>query len=94
MIKNTKYETRDKDNGFQNDTTQEKDVREPLLININSHMHTTNMESLQFTTSVAENNKSELVHERITSPVNKTGAPLEFTFSTSQELGGTGCCKK
>ena len=68
----------------------DKEVREPLLIN----MHSNNEESLQFTKSVIENNKTVVEPERITSPVNKTGAPLEFTFSTSQELGGTGCCKK
>ena len=65
----------------------DKEVREPLLINMNPNLHSTNEESLQFTKSVME-------PERITSPVNKTGAPLEFTFSTSQELGGTGCFKK
>ena len=38
--------------------------------------------------------KVEEVPERLNSPINKHGNAVEFTFSTSQELGGTGCCKK
>ena len=30
----------------------------------------------------------------MTECINKSGHPIAFTFSTSQELGGTGCCKK
>ena len=73
---------------------KDRDVREPLLINMNPHMHSNNLDSLQVTKSVIENNKTVIEPEKLKSPVNKTGAPLEFTFSTSQELGGTGCLKK
>ena len=56
------------------------DAKEPLL-----------------TFNVNNEKKSEKIVEefkKLTSPVNKHGQALEFTFSTSQELGGTGCCKK
>ena len=77
---NTKYE--------KGKTVKDKDVREPLLINMNSQyiQSAENSDSLQNTKIEIENNSkspSILVPERITSPVNKTGAPLEFTFSTS-----------
>ena len=38
--------------------------------------------------------ESDAQGQKVGSPVNKLGKPLEFTFSTSQELGGTTCCKK
>ena len=88
---NTKYEKDVKIGKLEKSKTvkDKGDVREPLLINMNSQYIQSaenSAGSLQNTKIEIENNSkspSILVPERITSPVNKTGAPLEFTFSTS-----------
>ena len=76
---------------------EQKNEREPLLLktaqsNIDTSAQSTVLPTADGLMSSTESNSTG--PERLTAAVNRFGKPIAFDFSTSQELGGTGCCKK
>ena len=77
------------------------DAKAPLLLHYNTNNQGTQMIEKQAQSNAGQvpqqpklDDQTTALQNRLTEAINKHGRPMEFNFSTSQELGGASCCTK
>jgi hypothetical protein len=70
-------------------------MQKSLLIGPNAaHVNIDNISALTKISDATTAYHNMQINTRLTEAINQHGKPIPLTFSSSQELGGTGCCKK